>query len=95
MDKETPEAFYKRLREQLENTSSWPSNYLYKFIVQTNAGKISDIHKIFDNTGAVIDLKESKNGKYTSISITVNMKSADAVIEKYQEVGKVDGVISL
>ena len=95
MDKETPEAFYKRLREQLENTSSWPSNYLYKFIVQTNAGKINDIHKIFDNTGAVIDLKESKNGKYTSISITVNMKSADAVIEKYQEVGKVDGVISL
>ncbi|CAM3360824.1 DUF493 domain-containing protein [Zobellia roscoffensis] len=95
MDKETPEAFYKRLREQLVETSAWPSNYLYKFIVQSNPEKISSIHKIFDNTGAVIDLKESKNGKYTSVSITVNMKNPDAVIEKYKEVGKVDGVISL
>ncbi|WP_276166513.1 DUF493 family protein [Zobellia alginiliquefaciens] len=95
MDKENPEAFYKRLHEQLEESAKWPSNYLYKFIVESKPEKVSQIHKIFDNTGAVIDLKESKNGKYTSVSITVNMKNPDAVIEKYKEVGQVEGVISL
>ncbi len=40
-------------------------------------------------------MSESKKGKYTSLSVTVNLASPDAVIEKYKEVGKVEGVISL
>ncbi|QCW99713.1 DUF493 domain-containing protein [Aggregatimonas sangjinii] len=87
--------FYKKLREQLAETSKWPSDYLYKFIVPTDGNKIEQINHIFDNTGAVIELKQSKKGKYTSISITVNRKNPDAVIEKYKEVGRVEGVISL
>lgn len=95
MDKDKSEAFYSRLREELLNTHSWPSDYLYKFIVPTNAEKIEQIQKIFDNTGAVIESKQSRKGKYTSISITVNLESPDAVIDKYKEVGVVEGVISL
>jgi len=95
MDTQKSEEFYKRLKEQLEETTTWPSNYLYKFIVPTKGGKIEEIHQIFDNTGAVIESKQSKKGKYTSISITVNRKDPDAVIEKYKEVGTIDGVISL
>ena len=87
--------FYKRLKEQLERTSTWPSNYLYKFIVLSDAKKIKQIQDVFDGTGAVIASKQSKNGKYTSLSITVNLKNADAVIEKYKAVGEVKGVISL
>ena len=95
MSAETPDEFYKRLKEQLQESTSWPSNYLYKFIVPTAAECIGRIHEIFDNTGAVIETKQSKKGKYTSISITVNLKNPDEVIEKYKEVGKVEGVISL
>ncbi len=95
MDNTKSEEFYKKLKGQLEDTSSWPSDYLYKFIVPTDATKIKKIQDIFDNTGAVITSKESKKGTYTSISVTVNLNSADAVIEKYKEVGKVEGVISL
>jgi len=95
MDENNPEEFYKKLHEQLTETSKWPSDYLYKFIVETETDKIDKINTIFDNTGAVINLKKSKNGKYTSVSITVNLKSPDAVIEKYKEVGKLEGVISL
>ena len=95
MDKENSEEFYERLREQLKESTVWPSNYLYKFIVETDPDKTGQIHKIFDNTGAVIESKQSKKGKYTSLSITVNLKSPDEVIEKYKEVGKVEGVISL
>ena len=50
---------------------------------------------IFDNTGAVIKTKTSSNGKYTSLSIEVNLDSSDAVIHKYKEVSAVEGVISL
>ncbi len=91
-----PKAFYEKLREQLYETSSWPSEYLYKFIVKSSGLKITQVESIFDNMGAVISTKESSNGKYTSVSINVLMKDPDAVIEKYLEVTEqVEGVISL
>ena len=90
------EEFYNKLRSQLFETASWPSEYLYKFIVPSDNIKIKKIEEVFDNLGAVITTTESKNGKYTSVSINVNMTTPDAVIEKYQEIGeKVEGVISL
>jgi len=95
MDSQKSEEFYKKLKGQLEDTSSWPSKYLYKFIVPTDEIKVKKIQDIFDNTGAVIESKQSKKGTYTSLSVTVILDSADAVIEKYKEVGKVEGVISL
>jgi putative lipoic acid-binding regulatory protein len=90
-----PEEFYAKLKAQLSDTSIWPAPYLYKFIVPTDATKITQIESIFDNTGAVIETKESRTGKYTSISINVRMKNPDTVISYYKEVGQVEGVISL
>ena len=87
--------FYKRLKEELTNSTLWPSNYLFKFIVSTQEDKINAIEQIFDNSGAVINTKKSSKGTYTSVSITVNMENPDAVIEKYKQVGKIEGVISL
>ena len=95
MDNEKSKEFYGRLREELLNNNSWPADYLYKFIVPTDKNKIAQINSVFDNTGAVIESKQSRKGKYTSLSITVNLKNPDEVIEKYKEVGKVKGVISL
>jgi putative lipoic acid-binding regulatory protein len=95
MDNKKSDEFYTKLKGQLEDTTSWPSDYLYKFIVPTDEKKIKQIQDIFNNTGAVIESKQSKKGTYTSISITVNLPNADAVIEKYKEVGIVEGVISL
>jgi len=42
MDKNTEE-FYIRLKEELSNTSEWPAEYLYKFIVPTDVKKIEEI----------------------------------------------------
>ncbi|WP_136465379.1 DUF493 family protein [Flagellimonas onchidii] len=95
MEKEKSEEFYARLKEQLLENTSWPSNYLYKFIVPTDEQRIKQINDIFNNTGAVIESKKSKKGTYTSISITVNLNGPDEVIAKYKEVSKVEGVISL
>ncbi len=95
MDTKKSEEFFSRLKLQLEETTKWPADYLYKFIVPTDDSKIKQIEKIFDNTGAVIESKQSKKGKYTSLSVTVHLEGADAVIVKYKQVGAVEGVISL
>ena len=94
MDKKT-EAFYIRLKEELKTTSTWPSVYLYKFIVPTDTQKIQAVENAFDNLGAVIKTQQSKNGNFTSISVNVVMESPDAVIAKYLEVSTVEGIISL
>jgi putative lipoic acid-binding regulatory protein len=94
MDKKTEE-FYIRLKEELNTTSEWPSEYLYKFIVPTDTKKIEEIANTFDNLGAVITTHQSKNGTYTSVSINVTMNSPEAVIEKYIEVSTIEGIISL
>ncbi|WP_297516593.1 DUF493 family protein [Flavobacterium sp.] len=94
MDKKT-EAFYIRLKEELQTTSSWPSVYLYKFIVPTDIQRIHTVENAFDNLGAVIKTQQSKNGNFTSISVNVVMESPDAVIAKYLEVSTVEGIISL
>ena len=90
------EEFYQKLKAQLYDTAQWPSEYLYKFIVISDKGRIKQIEDLFNNLGAVIETKESKNGKYTSVSINVSMKNPEAVIDMYKEVAeKVEGVISL
>lgn len=95
MSSQDSDAFYEKLKLQLADTSEWPSKYLYKFIVPTGTGKVAQIEKEFNNMGAVITTKESRKGTYTSVSIRVTMRNPDTVVEKYKEVGKIEGVISL
>jgi len=94
MDQKTEE-FYARLREELATTSAWPSEYLYKFIVPSDLKKIVEIESAFNNMGAVIKTTQSKTGKYTSVSVDVQMQNPDAVIAKYIEVSGIEGIISL
>jgi len=94
MDKKTEE-FYIRLREELSATSTWPSEYLYKFIVPTDTAKITAVESAFDNIGAVIQTTQSKTGKYTSVSVNVMMDNPESVVEKYIEVSNIEGIISL
>ncbi len=94
MDKKTEE-FYERLKEELRTTSTWPSIYLYKFIVPTETSKIIAVEEAFNNMGAVINTVQSKTGKFTSVSVNVSMESPEHVVEKYQEVSTIEGIISL
>lgn len=87
--------FYDKLRNSLLETTTFPTQYLYKFIIPTSEEKLKEIENIFNNMGAVMNSKPSSNGKYTSLSIYVKMDNPDVIIEKYKEVGKIEGVISL
>ena len=94
MDKKTTE-FYARLKEELDNANVWPAKYLFKFIVPSENEKIKTVENAFNGMGAVIDTRQSTGGKFTSISVDVQMPSADSIIKKYQEVSIVEGIISL
>ena len=89
------EQFYQRLRSQLQEDTNWPSEYLFKFIVPAELEKIAEVRLAFDGSDAKIVTRDSTKGSYTSISIRVTMDSPDSVIEKYLEVSKVEGLISL
>ena len=95
MNQEEEKEFYDRLRNELAESTTWPSDYLFKFIVTTDNKKIRTIHEIFDNSGAVIESRQSRKGKYTSISVTINLSDPEAVISYYKQVSRIEGVISL
>lgn len=94
MDKKT-EDFYIRLKEELTNSSLWPSEYLYKFIMPSDIHNIAKVEAAFNNMGAVISTQQSKTGKFTSVSISVNMSNPQSVIDKYIEVSDIEGILSL
>jgi len=94
MDKKTEE-FYARLKEELAGSTTWPSEYLFKFIVPSEANKVLEIENAFNSMGAVIETTQSKTGKYTSVSINVRMADAQSIIDKYVQLSAIEGIISL
>ncbi|WP_233898988.1 DUF493 family protein [Tenacibaculum piscium] len=89
------DAFYIKLKGQLEDTTKFPSKYLFKFIVPTDENQEEEVKQIFDTAGAVIETKMSKTGKYHSISIFLNVKTSEEVIEYYKKADVIKGIISL
>ncbi|MCF8321589.1 MAG: DUF493 family protein [Flavobacterium sp.] len=87
--------FYERLKVELDNSSTWPSVYLFKFIVPSENDNVFQVEEAFNRMGAVIKTTKSKTGKFTSISIDVTMNNAQEIINKYMEVSNIKGIISL
>ncbi|KGK29595.1 DUF493 family protein [Cellulophaga sp. E6(2014)] len=95
MDTDKEKEFYDKLKERLVETSTFPTTYLYKFIVPTAGTGVKEIESAFDDTDAVVINKLSKNGKFTSVSISLRLESAEAIIAYYKKVAGVEGLISL
>lgn len=89
------EDFYKSLKIKLVETTTFPTKYMFKFIIPNNTKKIESIESMFNYLGAVITSKTSKSNKYKSLTVLVKMDSVEQIINKYVEVDTVEGVISL
>lgn len=94
MDKKTEE-FYVRLKTELDQSNVWPAKYLFKFIVPSVNDNVQLVQNEFDSVGAVIITTKSKTGKFTSISVDVQMESSQQIIDKYLAVSGIEGIISL
>jgi putative lipoic acid-binding regulatory protein len=89
------ENFYQKLKLQLDETTKFPSDYLYKFIVTASENRVDQVRQIFENSALYISIKKSKTGKYNSISIVINLENSNEVISYYKQAEKIDGIISL
>ncbi len=80
-----------KFRELLDESYTWPDFYEFKFIVKT-AAKNDILVKL---SGFAISETLSKNGNYVAISARRLMKNTQEVLDIYDEMSKVDGIISL
>ncbi|MFT5973627.1 MAG: putative lipoic acid-binding regulatory protein [Cryomorphaceae bacterium] len=84
-----------KLKIALDQVHDWPSMYLFKFIVPSENQKVAQVEALFNADTAEIRLRQSKNGKYTSVTAREVMTSAEEVISCYKESYKIEGLIAL
>ncbi len=80
-----------KFKSLLDETYQWPDYYEFKFIVKAN-DKSLIIAKL---TGFTIHETPSKKGNYISISARKLMKSTEEVLEVYELMSTIKGIISL
>lgn len=89
----TPEELEK-FKQKLNETTSFPSVYMFKFIVESENRKIALVENLFD-AEADMHTKESGNGRYTSITAKQVVMSVDEVIDVYKKAAEIKGIIFL
>lgn len=82
---------FDKFKEALDTSYSWPTEYLYKFIIPFT--ELKELERILGKEG--MTTKTSENGKYLSVTFTMEVNSSDEVIKIYKDVSHIKGIISL
>ncbi len=90
LNKETKD----RLRSRLDQGHDWPSVYMFKFILEPDKDKLEAVLAIFPKESEVLR-KYSTGGKYVSITVKEVMLNADEVVQRYDRISEIEGVIVL
>lgn len=94
-DNLSKDQFYTQFKARLDDTTSFPTDYTYKFIYPSSEETMVKIKDIFTNANPKFDYKASKNRKYTSITVQIYALDSDQVIDFYQQVAQIKDVIML
>jgi len=78
-------------KEKLEAMYSFPTLYMFKFIVPN--ARVGEIESLFPKNET--KNKSSSGGKYVSVTIKMMAASSDQIIDIYTKASKIDGIISL
>lgn len=96
MRSQTQEAqFYQRLQAQLSESTEWPTNYLFKFIIPSDESRKMALLAIFVDTDATITTKNSSGNKYLSVSVESVFQSPEVIIDIYKKASQIEGIIQL
>ncbi len=87
--------FYDNFRAKLNSVEQFPTIYTFKFIVPATEENKQTIEKLFEHPSTKIQVKDSKTGKYNSLTIETFVNSADDVIDYYKKVSSIEKVIML
>lgn len=89
------EEVYKSLLEKLGTEITWPSVYLFKFIIPADNEKLAILESKFNSKEAQITIRNSRKGNFVSVSAKEMMMNPESVIERYRSVEDIEGIISL
>lgn len=85
----------KRLKERLDACHDWPCTYTFKFIVPAAAEREIKNVLVEELKDAEFSVRPSSKGNWVSVSVDAVLDSSDKVLEVYQSVRNIEGVISL
>jgi len=83
-----------RLKQKLVESMSFPSVYMYKFILQTEHRNIARIENLF-GPEAQIHTKESGKGNYISVTARQVVMNVEEIIDIYRRASAIKGVMFL
>ncbi|WP_027722648.1 DUF493 domain-containing protein [Maridesulfovibrio zosterae] len=75
----------------LDEHHEWPCEYTFKFIVPGTA--LTELKSMLD--GIPHSEKDSKTGKYTSVTVNIMAESSDEIVTIYEKAATIEGLISL
>ncbi len=81
------------LKTQLEQMD-WPTVYMFKFIIPASNEKLALVQQLFSEE-CQIQLKNSSNGKYISLTGKQVMTSAQEVLDVYEKAANIEGLLAL
>lgn len=82
---------YHSLKQKLAQEAQYPLKYMYKFILPTE--RVHELKSYFEH--AEISIKQSGKGTYSSFTAITIELSADDIINKYQSLENIKGLMSL
>ncbi len=85
---------YNKMKQQLLDSTKWPSVYMFKFIVPNNEDKINSVKNLFPED-TEYTFKTSRDIRFIGITIKKEMKSADDVVEVYTRAEGIKGIMAL
>ncbi|MFW6324578.1 MAG: DUF493 family protein [Desulfovibrionales bacterium] len=83
---------YESLQKTLDKHYDWPAVYTFKLIVPKKSAE--KLLSVFESDKG-LSVRESRNGKYLSVTANVIMPSSESVIAVYEAVAEIEGIISL
>ena len=78
-------------KQTLDECHEWPCPYIYKFIMPSE--NLNQLLELFPEEK--IETRESRTGKYTSVTMTSTMCSSEEVMAVYEKAAQVPGLMSL
>jgi putative lipoic acid-binding regulatory protein len=87
--------FYVKFKKELDNSHVFPENYMFKFIVSSDPRKIAKLKSVFDDRTVSFSTKESRGGRFTSVTVIIFAAGSDCIIEYYRKASAVEGIIML
>ena len=92
----TPQDDKKRqqLRQQLNDTHTWPCVFKFKFIVPAQPENEASLRAIF-GTKATFQVRESSKGNYRAVTVDEKVLGPDDIFARYEAASKIPGIFSL